>query len=49
MNELCFPEMAEKFSTTNVGKEHVEAVGVLVAPEQGHNEGVAHLSEIGFQ
>ena len=48
MNELCVPEMAEKFSSTNVGKEHVEAMGVLVAPEQGHNEGVTHLSEIDF-
>ena len=41
--------MTEKFSTTDVGKEHVEAVRVLVTPEQGDYEGVAHLSEIDFQ
>ena len=40
---MCVPEVAEELPPTDVGEEHVEAVGVLEAPGQRHNEGVAHL------
>ena len=37
-------EVAEELPATDVGEQHVETVGVLVAPQQGHNEGMPHLS-----
>ena len=40
---MCVPEVAEELPPTDVGEQHVEAVGVLEAPGQRHNEGVAHL------
>ena len=42
---MCVPEVAEELPPTDVGEEHVEAVGVLEAPGQRHNEGVAHLPD----
>ena len=37
-------EVAEELPARDVGEQHVETVGVLVAPQQGHNEGMSHLS-----
>ena len=37
-------EVAEELPATDVGEQHVETVGVLVAPHQGDYEGVADLS-----
>ena len=37
-------EVTEQLPATDVGEEHVETVGVLVAPHQGHDEGMSDLS-----
>ena len=37
-------EVTEELPATDVGEEHVETVGVLVAPQQRDNEGMPHLS-----
>ena len=37
-------EVTEELPATDVGEQHVETVGVLVAPHQGDYEGVADLS-----
>ena len=37
-------EVTEELPATDVGEQHVETVGVLVAPHQGDYEGVANLS-----
>ena len=37
-------EVAEELPATDVGEQHVETVGVLVAPQQRDNEGMPHLS-----
>ena len=37
-------EVAEELPARDVGEQHVETVGVLVAPQQRDNEGMPHLS-----
>ena len=39
-------EVTEELPATDVGEEHVETVGVLVAPHKGHDEGMSDLSEV---
>ena len=47
-NDVSVPEMTEKFSPTDVRKEHVETVRVLVTPQQGDNEGMGHFPDNRF-
>ena len=39
-------EVTEQLPTADEGEEHVETVGVLVAPQEGHDEGMSDLSEV---
>ena len=41
--------MTEQFTTTNVGKEHVETMSIFVAPQKRHNKWMADFTEIKMQ